>query len=277
MLAAWTLMAVAAAQQEAPVRLMTPSGVPFAMLGAKTDSPAPTLFQFAADAALSLEGKLYPLGVALRKRHGFLVVSLDVPGHGADRRPGEPASIAAWRSRIEKGEDIAATFASRVRQVLDFLVEQRYTDPRRVYVAGTSRGAFAAFHVASADPRFRAVIAFAPVTDLNALAEFSGMAENRLVRSLGVHLSAERLAGRSLWICIGNNDNRVGTDLAIDLARRVVRSAVAKNLQPDVELIVQSTKGHTIADDSAERAASWIADRLNISPANQPVQPRAHQ
>src|SRR5205823_13170699 len=100
-------------------------------------------------------------------------------------RTGEPANaLSAWRVRTEKGEDWLPAFTAKVRDVLDYLVKEGYTDPGRVAVAGTSRGGFIANHVAAADPRFRAVIAFAPVTEPMVLREFHGTSKADAVRAL---------------------------------------------------------------------------------------------
>ena len=87
------------------------------------------------------------------------------------------------------------------------------------------------------------------------------MQDDALTRSLSaVHL-APRLAGRPIWMCIGNNDNRVGTDSAIRFSRRVVEAAVAAGAHPDIELVISPSKGHTIAADSHDRAAAWLLAR----------------
>src|SRR5262249_30641235 len=129
--------------------------------------------------------------------HGYVCVSLDIPCHGADVRAGEQASgLAAWKGRIVNGENIAATFARKVSQVLDYLIAEKYTDPARVAVSGTSRGGFVAFHCAAADARIRQVIAFAPVTRLPTLTEFAGTESNEAVLALGAIHLAGKLVGR---------------------------------------------------------------------------------
>ena len=45
-------------------------------------------------------------------------------------------------------------------------------------------------------------------------------------RSLSIINSADKLAGRPIWLCIGNNDERVDTDKAIAFTRKVVAEAV---------------------------------------------------
>jgi dienelactone hydrolase len=245
-----------------PVLRKTPSGVEFALGGPKPASPGPVLLMFAGTIAQTLEPKFYPLAERLRAERGFLPVTMDIPNFGADHHEGEPTGLAGWRTRIEKGDDTIGKFVARARSVLDYLIAEKYADPARIYLAGTSRGGFLAFHTAAADPRIRAIITFAPVTDLIALSEFSGLWNHAPTRALNtIHLAA-RLAGRPIWMCIGNNDDRVNTDYAIQFSRRVVEASIAAGKHPDIEMVLQTSKGHTIAPESHGHAADWLESRF---------------
>src|SRR5947208_3391429 len=67
----------------------TPTGVRFALLGAKGKSPAPTLFVFASSAEDSLGNADYNKAGRRLGRQGYLCVSLDIPCHGEDQTPKE--------------------------------------------------------------------------------------------------------------------------------------------------------------------------------------------
>ena len=73
---------------------------------------------------------------------------------------------------------------------------------------------------------------------------------------------ADRLAGRPIWISIGNRDERVGTDDCIATCRRLAAASRKKN--PDavcpVELIVAPSKGHSAIDNAYTLAARFISD-----------------
>src|SRR5262249_11989319 len=156
--------------------LATPAGVRFALIGEKGSKPAATLFFFAGAARSTLlSADFTKCGHHLMK-DGVLLVSIDIPAHGNDVRKGEPpGGITGWRYRLEKGSDPIRPFAKKVSGVIDHLVKEGYTDPKRLGVVGTSRGGFIASHVAAADPRFRTIVQFAPVTDLLAVREFHGL------------------------------------------------------------------------------------------------------
>src|SRR5207247_2644543 len=136
------------------------------------------------------------------------------------------------------------------------------TDAKKVAICGTSRGGFMALHFAAVEPRIRCVAAFAPVTDLPALSEFSGMDKHAPTMGLDLRRHADKLAGRSMWLCIGNADERVGTDQAITFTRKVVAASVAAKKPADVELHVMPTIGHRIHVTAHEEAAAWFAARI---------------
>jgi dienelactone hydrolase len=234
----------------------------FGLLGSQGEKPAPTLFILASSLEEALGNDDYAKVGKLLIKKGFVCVSLDLPCHGKDRQGSEPAGLGGWRARLEKGEGFVSPFNKKLSAVLDYLIDKNITDAKRVAVCGTSRGGFMALHAAAAEPRLRCVAAFAPVTDLLALREFAGMEKNAKTRDLDLRQHAGKLAGRSVWLCIGNNDQRVGTDQAIAFTRKVVASFLTKKLPPDVQLHVMDTIGHSIHATAHEEAALWIAMRL---------------
>jgi dienelactone hydrolase len=154
--------------------------------------------------------------------------------------------------------------------VLDWMIEENRVDERQIAACGTSRGGFAALHWAANDPRVRCVAAFAPVTDLLVLDEFRGLEGHALARSLALASVADRLADRRLWVCIGNDDRRVGTDRAIEFTRRVTRAALAQGKPTLNELhVVEGTPsplGHRVHATAHQEAAEWIATNLLRGP-----------
>ena len=227
--------------------LKSSSGIPFAILGDKPAAPAATLFVFGVDMKNTLLGvDINKLGMLLIP-HGYLCVSLDIPCHGTDTRPGEKGGdLVGWKTRIVNGENIAARFAEQFSQVLDHLIAEKYTDPAHVAVAGTSRGGFVAFHCAAADSRVTQVIAFAPVTHLPALAEFSGAETNEAVLALSPIHVANKLAGRPMWIVMGNHDTRVSTDDCLKFALEVIKQSNGKWNPIPVEIRLVGTIGHRL-------------------------------
>lgn len=227
--------------------LKTDTGVPFAIIGDKPHAPAPTLFVFGADMRSSLTGEdVNKLGRLLMP-HGYLCVSLDIPCHGGDVRPGEEhAGIGGWKDRIVQGENIVEEFTGRVSKVLDYLIAEKYADPDQIAVSGTSRGGFCAIHAAAADPRIKQVIGFAPVTHLPALSEFKGAETHPDVLALSPIHVADKLVGKPLLLIIGNDDQRVSTEACLALAWEIVKKSKGKHNPIPVELRIVGTIGHRL-------------------------------
>jgi dienelactone hydrolase len=241
----------------------TKTGVRFGTWGGPESGPAPALVILAK----SIEGTLgedyfRQAGRTLgdpQAAEPFLCVSIDLPCHGQELRPGEPPELAGWRHRLEQGEDPVADTAGRLADVLDHLIAAGRIDAGRIAVIGTSRGGFMALHVAARDPRIACVVSYAPVTDLAALREFHGAESLPAVRAASLGEQAKRLAGRPVWITIGGNDDRVGTDKAIAFAAAVHAAAVARKTRDRLSFIVDGeVDGHTTPPAAAIASAAWI-------------------
>jgi dienelactone hydrolase len=257
--------AIGAEEKVKPALLKTPAGIEFGLLGAKPTAPAPTVFIFAADIDRTLTDPAFNSAGMLLGKRGFLCVALDAPCHGKDARENHASELSGWRERIEQGNDLVGAFSTRCSQVLDYLIAEGYTDATRVAAVGTSRGGFLAIHFAAAEPRVRCVVGFAPVTNLMALSEFAGTTSAPVVQKLSLTNVADKLVGRPIWVSIGNDDQRVGTDDAIAFTRAIVRASRG-NRGPDevqppvpVELHVMPSRGHAIHPDAHAEAAAWIA------------------
>ena len=152
----------------------------------------------------------------------------------------EPGQLSGWAHRVKQGEDFVSPFVRRCADVLDYMIEAGYTDPQRVAACGTSRGGFCALRLAAAEPRIRAVTCVSPVTNLLALREFDGVTAEQAAPH-NVLTFADKLAGRAVWLSIGNDDGRVNTGDCITVARSLVaqsRRRHPKQKTVPVELIV---------------------------------------
>lgn len=244
--------------------LQTPDGVRFGLLGAKPSQPVPLLFVFAGSVEGTLGSEAYAECGRILGKQGFLCVSLDLPCHGKDQKEKDLAGLDGWRARLQKGEKLTTEFTVRCSSVLDHLIKQGYADPERVFACGTSRGGFMAMHFAAAEPRIKAVAAFAPVTNLLALREFAGMKDHAETKALSIANLGEKLAGRPVWVCIGNRDDRVSTDEVISCTRQLVAAAAARGKPSPVELHVLPAAGHSIHPTAHKEAAAWFLATLPV-------------
>jgi len=237
----------------------TPCGVKFGSLGIPERSHAPSIIVIGSDLEYSLtNGEINKVGRLLGPR-GVSSFALDVPCHGADVREGEPEGLHGWRSRLDRNEDFVVPFTKKVSAIIDFLAEGGYSG--RIAIAGTSRGGFMGLHAMAADSRVQCCVAFAPVTELTVLGEFKGLENHALTQSLALDRIADKFVGRPLWMCIGNRDERVGTDHLIAFSRKVVASYAEGALAP-VELHVMQTEGHRIHGTAHEEAAAWLVEHF---------------
>lgn len=256
-----------AAPAAADNALILPTGQRCLVLGRAEGPPQPMLFVFQGSIDSALAEPLYTEVARLLAPAGVLSVVLDAPAHGADAAPGEPPELGGWAYRVGHGKPFLDPFLDRVSAALDHFIAVGWADPQRIAACGTSRGGFLAFHVAAHDLRIRAVAGIAPVTDLAALREFSSLNPTPDASGLALATLAPRLAGRPVWLCIGNDDTRVDTDRAIAFARAVVAANRALPSPPSpipVDLLVQSTPGHRSFAADHRRLSTWLRPHLGL-------------
>ena len=254
------------AETNSKVILMdTPDGIEFGVWGStKRDHPAPTLIVLATTIQNTLNSEYYRhCGNQLAKR-GFLCVSINLPCHGDQQIDGEPEGLSGWSYRAARDSDFVAEFNNRLSKVLDHLVKQGLSDPEKIAACGTSRGGFLALYAAIHDPRVKCVAGFAPVTDLSVLSEFKLTSECQLVKKYNLIKRANDLAGRKVWILIGDQDKRVNTDNAVQLAREISRESRENKLLSKVTLhVLPEPRGHMIPAGADRMAADWILQEIN--------------
>jgi dienelactone hydrolase len=258
----------AAGPREIQVR-RTAEKIRYGVIGEIGKSPKPTLIVVAHGIEEMQRQPVYTEVAAILAPQGWLSVVIEPPCHGEDARPGEPAQLEGWRSRLEHNEEFIPAFTAKGRAILDELIQQKITDVNRIAVCGTSRGGFLAYHLAAADPRIKAAAGFSPVTNLLALHEFAATSHRKQAEQLDVRRLAPKLAGRAIWLSIGNNDARVNTDDSIAFTREVVRAS-ARSEKPDtvipVELLVAPTPGHSKIDQAHELLAAWLMKHVPPNP-----------
>jgi dienelactone hydrolase len=244
--------------------LSTSDGVDFAIWPGERKRPAPTI--------LALSSTIYDTSVVDYARDcgerlaksGYLFASVDMPCHGRQQRDDEPQGLNGWSRRAARNDDFVAESNARLSAVVDHLIGTGQSEPERIAVCGSSRGGFLALHFAARDSRVRCAALFAPVTDLIALSEFRGLEENQLVQSLSLERHVKKLAGSPIWIMIGDQDGRVGTDRAIRLARLVTAASLEAKRAGRVELhVLPEPRGHSLPPESSIQAATWIIGQMN--------------
>lgn len=223
--------------------------------------PLPSLFYFALSGPDSLCLDPYSQPVQFLSSQMIRVFSLTLPAH-ENNLPATQA-VETWSQDYERGQDPIGEFLEDCAAAVSFAIEQKFADPKKLAAAGLSRGGLIAFHLAARDDRFRHILAFAPVTKLSKVKEFSN---RNLDPSLDAELLAPSLADRHFRIYIGNRDTRVGTRSCFDFAMALTENAAAKKIRtPQIEMIITPSigqHGHGTSPEVFRQGADWISSSL---------------
>jgi hypothetical protein len=120
-------------------------------------------------------------------------------------------SLELFRDRILEGTDPTVAFIERSKAVLKYCVDQKWVKPDRIVVSGISRFGYYAFRLMAEDDSLKIGGGFSPVTDWRDLSEFEEQRDLDVVKDLRLSLWAEKLAGKKIYMAIGNHDDRVST------------------------------------------------------------------
>jgi dienelactone hydrolase len=161
-----------------------------------------------------------------------------------------PGDLHDYRDLVLEGPDPTLGFIRQAQAVIDACVEKGYARRDRVVVAGISRFGYLALRLAAAGPDLRHVGAFSPVTDWAALSEFAGAEDDPAVEAMKLEHFADELAGKRIYMAIGNHDERVST---LACTRFFVALNEANEKQGFgralVDLYLTTSPGHTCADE----------------------------
>lgn len=223
------------------------------------------LLTFGADRNSAMFSEPYSLCPKVFLEAGHRALTFDMPAHG-ERVDHFGGSIDGWRNAFLAGVDPFATFVEDGKAVINECTRRGWVKPGRIAVAGASRCGYAALRLLAADDRIAAGAGLAPVTDWRYLTEFASVRDRRDVADLRLGLFARKMAGKYVYLAIGDNDTRVSTRACERLARALQRAnAKAGFDESHVELHVTHDLGHRLGDASyaqgTESVLKWICGR----------------
>jgi len=177
---------------------------------------------------------------------GHRALSFDLPAHGERVAPGRKAGITGMCEALLRGDDPFARFVADGRAAVEACLERKLAKPGRIFACGVSRAGYCALRLAAAEPRIAGVAGLAPVTDWRAVQEFVAAKSRPEVTALALENFAARLAGRAVYLAIGNRDNRVGTECCVRFALRLFEEEARLKLDRSrVRLqVVDDSPGH---------------------------------
>lgn len=247
--------------------LKTDDGISFGLWGGTRGKMVPVMFILSATIEESL-GDVYfrQCGDHYGKEEEWLCVSIDLPFHGKLKESGRPEALDGWADASSKGEDFVTRNNQRLRSVLDYLIGKGWVDTANVTVCGTSRGGYLALQYAATDPRVKTVTAFAPVTDLLKLREFTGLDEQQLLPTMKLSHHLTALAQKNIWMVIGDQDTRVDTHAALSFMNDLLIERERQASKAKMEFnVMYEPKGHTTPKGSVERAIAWLSEITNTT------------
>jgi esterase FrsA len=223
--------------------------------------PLPAIFYFTLAGPDSLTVDPYNQPVQFLSDRWIRFFSLTLPAHENGLSPHNALNV--WAEDIAKGIDILGQFLDAAELAIDFTIRQKLVDPQKLGLAGLSRGAFIASHLAAREKRFHNILQFAPLTRLEKTKEFQTMQSHPIVRSLDLFALAPSIADRNIRFYIGNRDTRVDTRSCFEFAMQLVDKATVKS--PFIELIISPSigqHGHGTSPEIFRQGANWLADCL---------------
>ncbi|WP_135556991.1 alpha/beta hydrolase family protein [Paenibacillus cymbidii] len=180
--------------------------------------------------------------------HGHCVLSFDTPCHGERTKPyGE--HIEGLCAALLKGDDPFERFIEDAGTVIDDCIRRGVVKDDQIVVCGASRGGYLALRLLAADARVGRAAAFAPVTDWQYLREFAAVKDTETVGAQNLLRYMDELAGKPIFMAIGNHDLRVSTfsccKLHVELAAHNASRGHEESL---IEFFVTDDAGHTMGD-----------------------------
>ncbi len=209
----------------------------------KKAGPLPALFYFALSAEDSLGKDPYNQLVSHLSFLPLRIFSLTLPAHEKGLPPEK--ALTTWAKAFAEGRDVLSPFFDRAHRALTSLIEENWIAPGRLAVAGLSRGAFVAAHLAARCPEVATLLGFAPLISLAKASEFSALATDPLVLALDLHQLAPDLYNRNIRFYSGNNDRRVGTEHAFSFINTLAQEAERHRIRSSpIELIIGTSVGY---------------------------------
>ena len=208
------------------------------------EGPLPALFYFALSAEDSLQQDPFNQPVQFLNGMPLRIFSLTLPAH-ENKFPPEKA-MDVWAKRMKGGESVLPPFIEEVKKSVDGL--KPYIS--KWAVAGLSRGAFVACHVAACCPEFTHILGYAPLTRLDYAPE------------LNLEILVPKIYNRNIRFYIGNHDIRVGTDHAFSLINALATEANSHRVRSaPIEMIIGPSigrHGHGTPPEVFQSGVDWL-------------------
>lgn len=212
--------------------------------------PSVIYFSICAEESLSLDPYNQPAKVL--EKEGLRVFSITLPGHGEgfDKMKG----MQYWAEHTDE----LMEFIQKSKEFVQHLSKNASS----IGTMGLSRGGLIATALA-AMKEVKAVVGFAPVTDLSALSEFEGQSVDE---KLNLKVLFPDLMHKKIRYYIGNRDLRVKTERAFNFILELANYAYEQRVRSmTAELFITPSiglQGHGTLPETFEEGAIWLKKQI---------------
>lgn len=188
---------------------------------------------------------------------GHYVLSFDLPHHG-ERVKEFGKDLAGMGKALMAGEDPFEQFVADGKAALDACLDKGIGTNGKIVAYGVSRAGYCCLRLAAADPRVRSVAGLSSVTDWAIVTEFADVCEESVFKPLHLNNWVDQLTDRAVYLCIGSQDDVVGTDSCVQFAMKLFagqRQALAAG--------TLFNQLHVVDSPSHSPAPCWRLDATN--------------
>jgi len=221
------------------------------------------LLNLSGERETSLTVHPYAMAAEFFLAEGHRVVSFDLPNHGK-RMDKYGEGLTGWRNAFADGKDPLHMSVEEASAIISWSIRGGFAETGRIVVYGISRAGYLGLRMLASDARLAAAAAIAPVTDWGVLSEFAADRKHEYLPSLNLSRYADQLAGKPVFIVIGNADNRVSTlscsHFFLDLQEANVRHGHGTSWT-EFACASMAAIGHVVDDSWRRMGAEFLLKR----------------
>jgi len=194
---------------------------------------------------------------------GHRVLTFDAPNHG-ERIDKYGSHIEGFCNAYMDGVDPFKIFIEDGKAVIDHCIASGYARPGRIVIGGVSRFGYLAFRLMAEDRRISAAAGYAPVTDWNDIG-FDKAKGKVDIDCLRLTNFVSQLAGRHIFISVGNHDGIVNTSSCMRFFLALMEANKRAGFDDSyVDFYTTEDPGHTCSGPWYTKSAEFLCKHVNF-------------
>ena len=244
--------------------LETPSGPLTYWLHPAQKEVSALLLTFSTTRQASFHEEPYDIPARIFAEAGHSVASFDLPNHG-EQVNAFGQGIDGLCAAFYAGADPFAQFIAQGKALIDLCLAQGI-GRGGIFACGVSRAGHCALRLAAADTRIAGVAGLGPVSDWRHLREFALVREQPNLALLALDQWADALAGRAVFLAIGNSDGRVSSAACVRFGLRLAEIEEARQMTNSLlQLHVVAADGHSLGVDWRTAGAEFLLAQVGAN------------